>query len=269
MKVWVAIIDDITEMKTMEENLRHTHKMESIGTLTGGIAHDFNNILGIIVGNTELALDDVPERNPAHYNLKEIKTASLRATKIVKQLLSFTRRTDQNLQTIEIDVIIQDALKFLRSTIPTTIDIVQDIQVSGETILADPAQMNQILMNLCINAAQAMEQNGGQLTVNVEKVILDDHSAKDYPDLKSGSHIKITVGDTGPGIDHEVIDRIFDPYFTTREVGKGSGMGLAVVHGIVKNHNGAIFVDSKPGQGTRFTIFFPVAVKTPEIKMIG
>ncbi|MBW2662375.1 MAG: hybrid sensor histidine kinase/response regulator, partial [Deltaproteobacteria bacterium] len=140
----------------------------------------------------------------------------------------------------------------MRSTIPTTIDIQQDIQATDETILADPTQINQVMMNLCINASQAMEQTGGNLTVNMEKVILDDNSAKDYPDLKSGKHVKVTVSDTGPGIDPEIIERIFDPYFTTKEVGKGSGMGLSVVLGIVKNHNGAISVDSNPGKGTTF-----------------
>ncbi len=254
-----GIARDVSERKSIEEQLNQARKMESIGTLTGGIAHDFNNILGIIVGNTELALDDVPEWNPAYSNLEEIKKASLRATNIVRQLLSFSRKTDQKLQPIEIDLVIKDALKFLRPMIPTTINIHQNIQVSDEIILADSTQINQIMMNLCINASHAMEQTGGKITVNVEKVFLNNNSAKGYPDLKSGNHVKVTVSDTGPGIDPAIIDRIFDPYFTTKEVGKGSGMGLAMVQGIVKNHSGAILVDSRPGQGTIFTIFFPLA----------
>ncbi len=262
----VGIIADITDRKTLEKELRQAYKMESIGTLTGGVAHDFNNIMAIIVGNTELAMDDVPERNPAYSNLEEIKKAGLRATSIVKQLLSFSRKTDQKLQPVKIGVVIQDALKFLRSTIPTTIDIQQNIQAMDETILADPTQISQIMMNLCINASHAMEQNGGNLTVNVKTVILDDHSAKKYFDLKKGRHVKITVSDTGPGIDSAIIHRIFDPYFTTKEVGKGSGMGLAVVHGIVKNYHGAIFVDSKPGKGALFTIYFPVSTEKPKIE---
>ncbi len=261
-----VIYEDISESKNLEDQLRQSQKFESIGTLTGGIAHDFNNILGIIVGNTELALDDVPEWNRAHSNLKEIKTASLRATKIIKQLLSFSRKTDQELQPIEITLVIKDALKFLRSTIPTTIDILQNIQATDETILADPTQINQIMMNLLINASQAMEQTGGNLTVNVEKVILDENSAKNYPDLSMGNYVKVMVSDTGPGIASEIIDRIFDPYFTTKELGKGSGMGLAVVHGIVKNHHGAITVDSKPGRGTTFSILFPITTEKPEIE---
>ena len=247
------------ERKKLETQLMQAQKMEAIGTLAGGIAHDFNNILGIIVGNTELALDDVPEWNPAYSSLKEIKTASLRATSIVKQLLSFSRKTDQKLQPIEVAIVIKDALKFLRSTIPSTIDIHQEIQTTDETILADPTQINQIMMNLCINASHAMEQTRGKLTITVENVTLDDNSAKDYPDLKSGNHVKIMVGDTGPGIDPEIIDRIFDPYFTTKGVGKGSGMGLAMVHGIVKSHSGSITVDSALGKGTKFSILFPLA----------
>ena len=250
---------DITERKQMEEQLRQSQKMESIGILAGGIAHDFNNIMGIILGNTELALEDVPESNPTHTNLEEIRKASLRAASIVKQLLSFTRITDQKLQPIEIAPVIKDALKFLRSTIPATIDIEQDICVTDETILADPTQINQIMMNLCINASYAMEQTGGKLTITVENVLLGNSLAKDYPDLKSGKYVKIAVSDTGPGIDSKIIDRIFEPYFTTKEIGKGSGMGLAVVHGIVKSHSGSIKVDSTLGKGTQFSILFPLA----------
>ena len=269
----LIVMNDITkskqaeiEKKKLESQLHQAQKMESIGTLAGGIAHDFNNIMAIIVGNTELALDDVPKWNSAHSSLEEIKTASLRAKNIVKQLLSFSRKTDQKLQPIQIGIVIKDALKFLRSTIPTTINIHRDIQTTDETILADPTQINQIIMNLCINASHAMERTGGELTITVEKVILDDTSAKGYPDLKSGDHVKIMVSDTGPGIGPKVIDQIFDPYFTTKKVGKGSGMGLAVVHGIVKNSGGAIAVDSSPGKGSEFRIFFPLTKEKPMVE---
>jgi len=262
---YVAVKRDITDRLELEIKLRQSQKMESIGTLAGGIAHDFNNIMAIIVGNTELALDDVPKWNSAHSSLEEIKKASLRAKDIVKQLLSFSRKTDQKLQPIQIASVIKEALQFLRSTIPTTINIHRDIQTTEEMILADPTQINQIIMNLCINASHAMEQTGGDLTVTVEKVFLDNQLFKDYPDLKSGDHVKIIVSDTGPGIDLEIIDQIFDPYFTTKEVGKGSGMGLAVVHGIVKSHGGAIAVDSSLGKGTKFTMFFPLATEKPMV----
>jgi len=250
----------------METKFLHAQKMESMGTLTGGIAHDFNNILNIILGNTELALEDVPKSNPAYSSLEEIMTASLRAANIVKQLLSFHSKTGQKLQTIQIVPVIKDVLKFLRSSIPSTINIEQDIFVTNETILADPTQINRIMMNLCINASQAMEQTGGSLKVVVKKTVLDDHSAKTYPDLKSGDHVKVIVSDTGPGIEPEIIDRIFDPYFTTKEVGKGSGMGLSVVHGIVKSHGGAITIDSSPGKGSKFSIFFPLVTEKPMVE---
>jgi len=256
--VRIEIATDITDYKKMEEELRQAHKMKSIGTLTSGIAHDFNNIMGIIVGNTELALEDVPESNRAYSNLKAIKTAGRRAVNIVKQLSNLSRITYQKLQPIEIVRVIKDTLTSLRSTIPNTIDIEQNISVTDETILADPTQINQIMMNLCINASHAMEQTGGKLTIIVENVTLDDNSAKDYPDLKKGKYIKVVVGDTGPGIDPEIIDRIFDPYFTTKGVGKGSGMGLALVHSIVESHSGAITVDSTLGKGTKFIMFFPL-----------
>ncbi len=265
--VKLQIATDITDLKKMEEELRQARKMESIGTLTSGIAHDFNNIMGIILGNTELALEDVPESNRAYSNLEAIKTASRRAANIVKQLSNLSRITDLKLQPIEIAPVIKDALKFLRSTIPNTIDIQQNIQITNETILADPVQINQIIMKLCINASHAMEQTSGNLTIIVEKVILDDVSAKKHPDLRIGKYIKVVVGDTGPGIDPEIIDRIFDPYFTTKGVGKGSGMGLAVVHSIVKNHSGAITVDSTVGKGTKFSMFFPLLTEKPIVEI--
>jgi signal transduction histidine kinase len=267
-------LDDLFADRTrLEGQLQQSQKMESIGTLTGGIAHDFNNIMGIILGNTELALEDVPESSPAYSNLKEIKTASLRAANIVKQLLSFSRKTGNKLKPIHITPVIKDALRFLRSTIPTYIEIDQDFSTTDEIILADPTQINQIVMNLCINASHAMEQTGGNIKVIVEKMILDDHSAKTYPNLEGGNYVKVIVSDTGPGISPKIIDQIFDPYFTTKEIGKGSGMGLAVVHGIVKNHGGAISVESSPGKGTKFTMLFPLVkqepvVETPKTKEI-
>jgi len=250
----------------MEERFRNAQKMESIGTLTGGIAHDFNNILGIIMGNAELALEDVPKSNPAYSSLEEIMKASSRAANIVKQLLSFNRKTDQKMKPIQIGPVIKDILWFLRSTIPGLIDMKQEILLTNEVIFADATQISRIMMNLCLNASQAMEQSGGELSVAAEKMFLDDRSARDYPDSKSGYYISIIVKDTGPGIEPEIIGRIFDPYFTTRKIGKGSGMGLAVVHGIVKNHCGVITVDSSPGKGAKFSIFFPLTNEKPVVE---
>jgi len=262
----LTIFIDITTQKSLEDQLRQAQKMESIGTLSGGIAHDFNNILSIIIGNTELALDDVPEWNMAHENLEEIKSAGLRAKNIVSQLLAFSRKTDQDLKAVAIVPVIKDAIQFLRSTIPASIDINADIVDARETVLADPVGLNQIMMNLCINASQAMEETGGVLSVNMESVILENNAINGDPDLPPGDYVKITVSDTGPGIDLKIIDRIFDPYFTTKDVGKGSGMGLAVVHGIIKNHGGLIRLDSAPGKGAVFSILLPKIAQQPETK---
>lgn len=254
-----GVIRDISDRKQLESQLKQAYKMEAIGTLTGGIAHEFNNILGIILGNTELALDDVPEWNPAHFNLEEIKTAGLRAKNVVRQLLSFIRKTDIKRQPISIIPVVKDALKFLRSTITANIDIRQTIQDTADTVFADPTQINQIMINLCTNAFHAMEETGGMLNIGIQNVLLDEDSAVLIdPELTQGNYVKVTVSDTGPGIAPEIIERIFDPYFTTKEVGKGSGLGLSVVHGIVKIHRGAITVDSELGQGTTFSVFFPV-----------
>lgn len=260
-----CICSDITHRKQMETQLQQARKMESIGTLSGGIAHDFNNILGIIIGNTELALDNVPKWNPIHINLTEIKNASLRAADIVRQLLSFSHKTEQKLKPTDFKILIEDSLKFLKSLIPSTIEVRTNLNAQARTILADPTQINQIMMNLCINASQAMEQTGGRLDIKLDNLILDEKNDSGPRDLHHGHYTRLTVADNGPGIPPEIIDRIFDPYFTTKEVGKGSGIGLAVVHGLVKNHSGAISVDSKTGKGTTFTIFFPIIKDKPQL----
>ena len=262
----LTIFRDITKNKAIESQLRQARKMESIGTMAGGIAHDFNNLLYMITGNAELALEDIPEWNPTHANIKAIKTAGLRAAGIVKQLLNFSRRTDQKLIPIGAVTIIKDALKFLRATIPATVKLRKHLPDTDITVMADPVQINQLLMNLCTNASQAMEETGGTLEITVEPETLAGDSAQNYSDVAKGDYVKLTVSDTGPGIESEIIGRIFDPYFTTKEMGKGSGMGLAVVHGIVKNHNGAITVDSEPGKSTTFTILLPVATEKPEVE---
>jgi two-component system cell cycle sensor histidine kinase/response regulator CckA len=254
----LALARDISERKHLEAQLQQAQKMEAIGTLAGGIAHDFNNILGIILGNAELAIDDVPEWNPARVNLDEIRIASFRARDVVRQLLSFARKTEVKKKPTNIAVIIKEALKLMRSSIPTSIEIRQNIVKEVDTILADPTQINQVLINLCINAAHAMIENEGILEVNLKNVELFENTASRYPDLKPGRYVNLIVSDTGHGISREDIDRIFDPYFTTKEVGKGSGMGLAVVHGIINGHDGKILVESEQGKGTTFSIFFPV-----------
>ncbi len=271
----LSIFHDVTEQKRLEIQLQQAHKMESIGTLAGGIAHDFNNILGIIIGNAELALEDIPEENPAHFNLKEIRTASSRAKDVVRQLLSFARKTKLKKKPANIAPIIQESLRLVRSSIPTSIEIRQNITKDVDTILADPTQLNQILINLCTNAGHAMPDEG-IIEITLNNVELNENSAAQYPDLHPGRYVNLTVTDTGHGILQENIDRIFDPYFTTKDVGKGAGMGLAVVHGIIKEHKGFITVESKLGKGTTFSILFPavrkeaaIETETDEIVPIG
>jgi PAS domain S-box-containing protein len=264
-----GVIADITEEKRMKERLLQAHKMESIGTLAGGIAHDFNNMLGIIVGNTELAMDDVPEWNPARNNLNEIRTASLRARDVVKQILAFSRLSLQEMKPVRISPIIKDSLKLLRSSIPTTIEIHQNISGEPDTVRGDPTQIHQILINLCTNAAHAMGEKGGVLAVSLKNIEIDEGSGIHHHDLSPGKYIRLTVSDTGHGIEPKFLERIFDPYFTTKGVGEGSGMGLSVVHGIIKSYSGDISVSSEPGKGTTFQVFFPFieSQSGPEIEI--
>ncbi len=263
--VKIQIATDISELKRMEEELRQAHKMESIGTLAGGIAHDFNNILGIIIGNAELALDDIPENSPSFSHIKKVKTASLRAKEVVRQLLSFSRKTAQEQNPLDIRRVINESLKLIQSSFPSNIDIQATLPEDCGIVMADATQIHQVLINLCTNAAQAME-DGGVLKIKLSPLELKAHSKGIYPDMVPGNYLKIMISDTGSGIDPEVCNKIFDPYFTTKAVGKGTGMGLAVVHGIVKNHNGEIFVVSIVNKGTTFTILLPSTAETSKLK---
>ena len=265
-KYLLGISEDITQKKELEENLRQTYKMESIGTLAGGIAHDFNNILYMITGNAELALEDIPISNPAHDSLKEIKDASLRAAGIVKQLLTFSRKSEEKMVPIDAVSIIKDALKFLRSTIPSSVEIRPHIIDSKATILGNAVKLTQVLMNLCINASQEMEEIGGAIDICVEKVLLTKNKVNSPLVQSAKGYLRLTITDNGPGIDPEHIERIFDPYFTTKDIGKGSGMGLAVVHGIVESFNGIITVESDPKKETTFILSFPIITDEPLIK---
>jgi PAS domain S-box-containing protein len=262
----IQCAQDVTDKKLLEDQLLQSHKMESIGTLAGGIAHDFNNILGIILGNIELGMDDISEWHPARLNLEEIRTASLRAKDVVCQLLSFARKTRLEKKPTNIIPIVEESLRLLRSSIPTSIEIRQNIAENVDPILADPTQINQILINLCTNANHAMP-DGGILEINLKRAIIDEKTVSQYPNLNSKRYVNLTVSDTGNGISQEDIDRIFDPYFTTKEVGKGTGMGLAVIHGIVKDHNGIITVQSQLGKGTTFSLLFPAVEKEAEIEI--
>ena len=254
--VHIAAIRDITQRIALENQLRQSQKMESIGTLAGGIAHDFNNILAIIIGYTELAIMDVPDWNPAKGYLKEVQSASYRAKDLVRHILNFSRKAITDRKPVKICPIAEDTLTMLRATIPTNIEIRRNISCESDLILGDPTQIGQVLMNLCTNAAQAMREESGILEVSLQNVDLEKQQAES--DLVPGRYVKLTVSDTGHGIELEIMDRIFDPYFTTKGLGKGTGLGLSVIQGIVRTHNGAVTVKSEPGIGTVFEVLFPV-----------
>jgi PAS domain S-box-containing protein len=251
-------VTDITFEKRLEAQLLQAQKMEAIGTLAGGIAHDFNNILSSVIGYTELAAEEVPKGGLLHSNLQEVLKAGRRARDLVRQILAFSRQTDQELRPLEISPIIKETLKLLRASLPSTIEIQQHIGVNLGTVMTDPTQVNQILMNLCTNAAHAMGENGGTLDVSLEKVGNGTDVGVRFAGLSPGPYLKLTVCDNGHGMAPEVQERIFDPYFTTKEKGEGTGLGLAMVHGIVKSHGGTITVYSEPEMGSTFHVYLPV-----------
>ncbi|MDY7039027.1 MAG: response regulator, partial [Thermodesulfobacteriota bacterium] len=255
----VVVQRDVSHEVELERQLRQAQKMEAIGTLAGGIAHDFNNILGAIIGYTEMVkMFDIEKDSPVHNRLQQILLAADRAKKLVEQILTFSRQTEAEQRPVLFSPIVKEALKFLRASLPSTINIHQEIKTENDMILADPTQIHQVLMNLCTNAAHAMSTTGGVLEVGLMNVDLDDRIiAERFVGLNPGPYISLSVKDTGHGMESEVMDRIFDPYFTTKEAGRGTGMGLSVVHGIVKSHNGAIIVNSEPGKGSHFEVFFP------------
>ncbi len=255
---FVAIARDVTKEELLQQQLIQAQKMEAIGTLAGGIAHDFNNILFAIIGNTELAMDEIPESNPAHRDLEKVLTASTRAAEMVKQILTFSRQGEIERKPLDIIPIAKEVLKFLGATIPGTIEIKGTIEPDHGKILGDPTQIYQVLMNLCVNAVHAMKDKGGVLTVDLCSVGIDQESARDHNNVTPGNYLRLTVSDTGQGIRPEILDRIFEPYFTTKNLGEGTGFGLSVVHGIVRSHNGEITVDSQVGAGSSFYVYLPI-----------
>jgi len=253
----LIFLRDITQQIKIEEQLRQSQKMESIGTMAGGIAHDFNNILSSIIGFTELALGDAEKGTDQEDNLQEVHTAGLRAKDLVKQILTFAHQSNEEVKPVQINIITNEVLRLLKSSIPTTIQINGKIN-SDSFVMGSPTHIHQILMNLCTNSAHAMEDSGGTLEVCVNDISIDKMAE---PDLKSGEYIEMKVTDTGMGISPKHIDTIFEPYFTTKPVGKGTGMGLSVVHGIVESYKGQITVHSTIGEGTCFTIYLPITKK--------
>ena len=264
-KYFISMIEDITSAMKYEEDkarleaqLRQSQKMEAIGTLAGGIAHDFNNILWAILGYTELTLIETPRDAPYRDNLNQVLKAGQRAKDLVDQILRFSRQADTDHRPLRVAPIVMESLKLLRATLPSTIEIRRYLETERDRTLSDPTQIHQILMNLCSNAADAMQpKGGGTLTVRLERIHLNEAAAEKHMDLTVDPYIKLTVSDTGIGMDSETLEHIFEPFFTTKETGKGTGMGLAVIHGLVISHGGAIMVDSKLGKGTDFEIYLP------------
>ncbi len=263
---FVCALSDISQQKKLEEQLRHAQKMETISTLASGIAHDFNNVLVPIIGYTELAMKELEGQAEARYDLNQVINAAERARELVQQILLFSYKGGQVNKPVFIHVILKEALKFLKASIPATIEIRKSIDADCSRVTADPTQIHQVFTNLCVNACTAMSETGGMLEVYLDEVELDNKDVRFTDNLEAGRHVRLRVKDSGVGIEKKNISRIFDPFFTTRDVGDGTGLGLAVVQGIVNSHNGYISVESEPGVGSTFTVYFPVA---KEDKMQG
>ena len=241
-----------------ESQLQQVMKLQAIGTLAGGIAHDFNNILFPIVGYTELTMDDVPEDSQARKNLAEVLKATNRAKELVQQILTFSRQNGQERKPLKVQSLIKEALKLLRATIPSSIEIHSSVEEDCGLIKGDPSQIHQVVMNLCTNAYHALQDTGGKLEVSLKEASLSYEQSLQMVGMKVGRHLELIVKDNGHGMTPQVLERIFEPYYTTKEQGKGTGLGLSVTHGIIKNHGGDISAHSQPGNGATFSVFLPI-----------
>lgn len=255
--------EDITEKIKLEAQLQHAQKMESIGNLAGGIAHDFNNILYPIIGMSELLLDDLPKKSLEYDNTKEILKAGKRGSELVKQILAFSRQSKQKKTPVRVQHILKEAIKFSRSIIPADIEISHDIQINCGLVMADPTLIHQIIMNLLTNAYHAVAENGGTLSIVLKEEILRKKDPTGKP-LQPRKHACLKISDTGYGIAPDIMDKIFDPYFTTKEMGEGTGLGLAVVYGIIKEFDGDILIESQVENGTTVTVYFPILMHSAQ-----
>ncbi len=253
----MTIFRDVTELKRLEAQLLQAQKMEAIGTLAGGIAHDFNNILTSIIGYSEMVLLDLPGDSSSKNDVEQIIVSGKRATNLVRQILTFSRKEPKNLQVLNLFLVVKEVLKMLRSSLPTTVEIVENIDPECGEVLADQTQMHQVVMNLCTNAFQAMADQKGVVKVELRQLEIAPEEVSGWSREVAGSFVVLSISDTGCGMNAATRARIFEPYFTTKETGKGTGLGLAVIHGIIESCNGFIKVDSEPGQGTTFHVYMP------------
>lgn len=277
----LTLLNDITEKKRAEEErlalekqLYQFHKMESLSTLAGGIAHDFNNILGVILGYGELSLTELPEEpvNPLRENIENLVKAVGRAKKLVQQILTFSRQGEETQKPLNVNALAKETLELLSSTLPVNIELRQNIGEKANVVIGTTTQIQQVIMNLCANALHAMGGNPGRLSLEVQTTTVGNESVKGhfvaFKNMKPGEYVRVAVSDTGHGIAPDILERVFDPYFTTKAPGQGSGLGLSVVHGIVKNYNGNIAIDSRPGEGTVVKVWLPIidSMEAPEKK---
>lgn len=251
------LVEESRERERLNEQLRQAHKMEAIGILAGGIAHDFNNMLAAIIGFTELSIDDAPEGSQLKRHMNNVLKAGIRGRDLVKQILTFSYKSDLKRAPLHLTPVISEAFKLLTSSLPTTIIMELETHATSDIILAESTEITQLLMNLGTNAAYAMRETGGLLEISLRDVEFHPDNQPPHPDLAPGAYVELSVKDTGPGMDAETKNRIFEPFFTTKERGRGTGLGLAVVHGIAQSLGGAITVSSEPGRGSTFTMFLP------------